>query len=150
MSDKKVNLVDGQAKENVTGAEGQPDPEVSDKPTRRRFSTEYKLRILRELDQCTKLGEKGALMRREGLYSSRISCWRKERERGEVGGLKPKKRGRKAKPVNPLMPRVTELERENRRLRQKLEQAETVIDIQKKASSLLGIPLKNLDDEGHD
>ena len=127
-----------------------PDPEVTDKAKRRRFSAEYKLRVLREADQCRKPGELGALLRREGIYSSSLSRWRRQRKVGELVGLRPEKRGRKARPKDSRDQRIGELERENRRLRAKLEQTETVIEIQKKASMLLGIPLKSPDDEGND
>ncbi len=127
-----------------------PDPEVTGKAKRRRFSAEYKLRVLREADQCRKPGELGALLRREGIYSSSLSTWRRQREVGELVGLRPEKRGRKARPQDRRDKRIAELERETRRLRAKLEQTEAVIEIQKKASMLLGIPLKSPDDEGND
>ena len=123
------------------------DPEVPAKAKRRRFAPEYKQRILREAAAANTLGEIGALLRREGLYSSHLADWRRQRERGELAGLSAK-RGRKAKAVNPLAKRVAELEREKRRLERKLEQAELLLDIQKKASRLLEIPLKSQDDDG--
>ena len=110
------------------GAQGPADPEVAEKPKRRRFSAEYRLRIVREADSCKELGEIGALLRREGLYSSLLAAWRRQRDAGALAGLRPKKRGPKAKAVDP---RVKGLERENARLKRKLEQAETIIDIQK-------------------
>ena len=92
-----------------------PDPEVPAKARRRRFSAQYKKRILDEADGCKDVpGAIGALLRREGLYSSHLTTWRKQRERGELDGLRPKKRGRKAKPINPLAVKVRELEAENR------------------------------------
>lgn len=115
-----------------------PDPEVSEKARRRRFSAAYKLEILQEADACSEAGEIGALLRREGLYSSHLSKWRQQREEGALEGLQPKKRGRKAQPRNPLARRVAELERDNERLRKKLEQAETIIEVQKKLSRILG------------
>ncbi len=128
----------------------QPDPEVSDKAKRRRFTAKYKLEILREADRCKKHGELGALLRREGIYSSNLSAWRRARERGELAGLKPKKRGRRVKTKDARDKQIAEQDREIKRLQHKLGQAETVIEIQKKVSSLLGIPLKSLDDEGND
>ncbi len=113
-----------------------PDPEVSDRPQRRRYSAEYKLRILREADACVEPGEIGALLRREGLYSSLLSQWRRQRDAGALKALDGK-RGRKAKPVNPLSGRVAALEAENRKLQEKLRQAEAIIDIQKKVSEIL-------------
>lgn len=122
------------------------DPEVAAKAKRRQFSAEYKRRIVREADASAP-GEIGALLRREGLYSSHLITWRGQRERGELAGLSTK-RGRKAKAVNPLAKRVAELERDKRRLERKLEQAELLLDIQKKASRLLEIPLRSQDDDG--
>ena len=107
-----------------------PDPEVPEKPERRKFTARYKLRILAEADRCTRPGEIGALLRREGLYSSHLSNWRRKRREGTLGALGPKKRGPAPKPVNPLEGRVRELESENRRLRHKLKAAETIIDVQ--------------------
>jgi transposase-like protein len=109
-----------------------------EKARRRRFSAAYKLEVLQEADACSEPGEIGALLRREGLYSSLLSKWRQQREEGTLEGLRPKKRGRKARPRNPLARRVAELERDNERLRKKLEQAETIIDVQKKLSRILG------------
>lgn len=124
---------------SATGAGGVPDPEVAEKPKRRQFSAEYRLRIVREADACTQPGEIGALLRREGLYSSLLTAWRRQRDTGALAGLEPKKRGPKSKAVDP---RVKRLERENARLKRKLEQAETIIDIQKKVAGMLGIPLR--------
>ena len=98
-----------------------------------------KLRILREADACA-LGEIGALLRREGPYSSHLSKWRQQRERGELEALAPAKRGPKKESRNPPAQRVAELERENRRLQQRLQQAEVIIEVQKQISTLLGIP----------
>ena len=123
------------------------DPEVPAKAKRRQFTPEYKLRIVREAAAAKTPGEIGALLRREGLYSSHLVAWRRQRERGELAGLSAK-RGRKPEPVNPLAKRVAELEREKRRLERKLEQAELLLDIQKKASRLLEIPLRSQDDDG--
>lgn len=115
-----------------------PDPEVPAKARRRRFTASYKLRVLEEVDRCSEPGEIGALLRREGLYSSLLSRWRQQREAGALEALAPKKRGRKPQPVDPQARRVAELERENARLREKLEKAQTIIEVQKKLSQLLG------------
>ena len=123
------------------------DPQVPAKATRRRFSAEYKQRILRQAVAAKAPGEIGALLRREGLYSSHLISWRGQRARGELAALAPRRRGRKAKAVNPLARRVAELERDKRRLERKLEQAELLLDIQKKASRLLEIPLRSQDDD---
>ena len=117
-----------------------PDPEVPAKARRRRFTAQYKLGILEEVDRCTQPGEIGAVLRREGLYSSHLSKWRQQRDAGALAGLTPKKRGRKPRPVDPQAQRVAELERENARLRDKLEKAETIIEVQKKLSQLLANP----------
>ena len=128
-----------------TDSEGQtrvPEPEVLPRAKRRQFSAEYKLRILGEADGCTKRGQIGALLRREGLYSSHLSKWRQQRALGQLEGLSPKKRGRKA--PDPTEIELVRLQRENERLRSRLEQAEIIIDVQKKLSRLLGLT----EDEG--
>ena len=124
------------------------DPAVSEKPVRRRFTAEYKLRILREADRCTEPGQLGALLRREGLYSSHLSTWRQQRDEGTLVGLTPKRRGRKANPDAPLIAENLRLTRETQRLAAKLRQAETIIEIQKKLSEMLGIPLPPSDNSG--
>lgn len=121
-----------------------PDPEVPAKAQRRKFTAEYKLRIVREAERCKEPGEIGALLRREGLYSSLLTAWRREVEQGTRAALRSKKRGPKARVVDP---RVKEVERENARLRKRLEHAELIIAVQKKVSALLGIPLESPDDE---
>ena len=117
------------------------DPEVLEKPKRRRFTATEKLRVLERADACTVDGEIGALLRSEGLYSSHLSNWRRQRDSGALAGLAPNKRGPKPNPTNEQIQRNVELERENQRLRERLAQAETIIEVQKKVSSLLGIPL---------
>ncbi len=118
-----------------------PDPEVPAKAKRRRFSAGYKLKILQAADQCSDSGEVGALLRREGLYSSHLAAWKKLRTKGELRGLSPKKRGRKADPDTATKRDYEKLRRENVRLQHRLKAAETIIDVQKKISELLGIPL---------
>jgi transposase-like protein len=120
-----------------------PDPEVTEQARRRRFPAEYKLRILRQSAACTEPGEVGALLRREGLYSSLLSTWRRQREQGALEGLRPKKRGRKGTPRDANTLEVERLRKENARLQRRLDQAELIIDVQKKISALLGIPLKS-------
>ena len=122
-----------------------PDPEVSARPRRRKFSAKYKLAILRELDACTENGQVGAVLRREGLYSSHITKWRRAREAGELQGLAPRKRGRPPKPHNPLQPEVERLARENAKLQEELRKARVIIDVQKKLSTILGISLPESD-----
>jgi len=117
---------------------------------RRRFDAAYKLRILEEADRCVQPGQRGQLLRREGLYSSHLSMWRQQRDKGILSALSPKRRGRKTKPKNPLADELARLQRENQRLKDQLRQAELVIDVQKKVSEMLDIPLKNRDDEKAD
>jgi transposase-like protein len=112
--------------------------QVLAKAERRRFTLEYKRRILQEADACTKPGELGALLRREGLYSSHLAAWRAARARREFSGASPKKRGPKPRAVTADAKRILELERENRRLRVRAERAEALVAIQKKVAALLG------------
>ena len=121
-----------------------PEPEVVAKPQRRTFSAAYKLSILKQADACRAEGQIGALLRREGLYSSHLGTWRQQRESGALQEL-GKKRGRKAKPVDKDKERLT---KENARLLRKLERAEKIIEIQKKVASLIGVTLQSVDDEG--
>ena len=114
-----------------------PDPEVEPKAKRRKFSAKYKLRVLEEADKCTEPGQIGALLRREGLYSSHLTTWRRQKEQGVLEGLSPKKRGRKGK--DELEKEVNRLRREKEHLQARLEQAEMIIDVQKKLSRLLGV-----------
>ena len=136
---------DRRAGAEITGvpsaATSRPDPEVAEKPQRRRFTAEYKVRLLREADACAEPGQIGALLRREGLYSSHLTEWRRQREQGALVALAPRKRGRRGAPPHPLARRGTELERENTRLQRRLQQAEAIIEVQKRVSELLGIPL---------
>jgi transposase-like protein len=124
-----------------------PDPEVNARAQRRRFSAEYKLKIVREAAACREPGQIGALLRREGLYASMLADWRRQFEQAGVQALKARKRGPKAKERNPLAGRVTELEKENRKLQRRLAEADEVIDFQKKVHELLGIPLRRRDSD---
>jgi len=118
-----------------------PDPEVRERAVRRRFTAEYKLRILKEAESCAERGQFGSLLRREGLYSSNLITWRRQMEKGTLEALSPRKRGPKGKRPDPSARRIAELERENQKLQKKLRQAETIIDVQKKISEILQIPL---------
>lgn len=124
---------------------GGTDSEVLEKGSRRRFTAAYKRQIVEQADGCSEPGAIGALLRREGLYSSHLSVWRRQRDAGALAGLAPRQRGRKVNPQTRQTQRTTALEREIERLRHRLAQAETIIDVQKKVSSLLGIPLSRAD-----
>jgi transposase-like protein len=124
-----------------------PDPEVAATAKRRRFSGAEKRRILTEADRCTKPGELGALMRREGIYSSMLTNWRKKRGQAERDALAPKKRGPKPNAVLAETRRADQLERENARLRGKLDRAHIIIDVQKKLCTLLGLPTADESDD---
>ena len=115
-----------------------PEVEVVAKATRRRFTAEYKRKILREADTCTEPGAIGALLRREGLYSSNLTTWRAQRERGELAGLTPKKRGPAPQPTNPLAVKVAALERAVSREKARADRAEALVELQKKVAELLG------------
>lgn len=129
-------------------AEVVPNPEVMPaRAVRRHFKASEKLRILSEADKCTG-GELGALLRREGLYSSHLSTWRKQRAAGELAGLSPRKRGRKANHDSELVQRNEKLQREVARLQKRLEQAELIISVQKKVAQLLGNPIESVDCTG--
>lgn len=127
--------------------EATQETEVVAMPKRRRFSAEEKLRILKEADSCTKPGEQGALLRREGLYSSHLTEWRRARERGELDALAPKKRGRKPAAVNPLEKQVSELTRALQKAEARAKRAEALVELQKKLSELLGIQLPKEDEQ---
>ena len=122
-----------------------PDPEVPENKPRRKFTAKYKLRILDQVEACTKPGQIGELLRREGLYSSSLTTWRRQKAEGILQAMKQKKRGRKIKKSNPLSSEVAQLQREKRQLQQKLKQAELIIEAQKKISEILGIT-QNIDE----
>ena len=124
------------------GTKSLTEVEVLAKAERRRFTAEYKLKVLREADRCKQPGEIGALLRREGLYWSNLTTWRKQRERGELAGLSARKRGPQRREKNPLAERVRELERDNMRLKRRAERAEGIVELQKKVSEILGIELE--------
>ena len=112
------------------------EPEVVPRATRRTFSAAYKLRIVEEADQCTERGQIGAMLRREGLYSSQLATWRREREAGGLQAMTPKKRGRKAS-QDAKDVEIAALQRENERLQKQLVQAELIIGAQKKLAEAL-------------
>ena len=116
------------------------ETEVVAKAQRRRFTAEYKRRIVREADRATTPGAIGALLRREGLYSSLLTTWRAARDRGELEGLAAKKRGPKTEPPDPRDKKIAEQEREMGKWRKRAERAEALVEVQKKVAALLGTP----------
>ncbi len=122
-------------------------PELSSRPRRRSFTVEDKLRILAESDQAAESGGVGAVLRREGLYSSTLTDWRRQRAAGVYGALTPARRGPKLPPANPLTAELASAKRENARLQWRLDRAEAIIDLQKKVAALLGIPPVAIDGE---
>ena len=135
MEKDRIKLID-----TLLTVKADPAPEVTETKPRRKFTAKYKLDILKKADACTQPGQMGALLRREGLYSSNLTTWRKQRDKGLLDALSPQKRGRKKIERNPLSQEVARLQRENERLKKKLKQAETIIEVQKKISEILGIP----------
>lgn len=121
-----------------------PNPEVVPKARRRRFTAEYKLAVVREADLCQHAGEIGALLRREGLYSSHLADWRSQVAQGQLSALAPRKRGRKPSEAKQQAAELARVERENARLRERLRQATVIIDAQKKLAELLGQPLEEI------
>ena len=137
----------GGRRPTVVAAPASASPELSDRPRRRSFSAQDKLRILAETDRAAETGGIGAILRREGLYSSALTDWRRQRDAGAFGALVPGKRGPKTGAANPLSAEVASLQRDNARLTLRLTRAEAIIEIQKKVAALLGIPLAPSDDE---
>jgi transposase-like protein len=125
--------------------ESMPNTEVVAKAKRKQFTVAEKRRILREVDACQGSGEIGALLRREGIYSSYLTTWRRQRENGELEGLSPRKRGPKP---NPEAIELAKLRCEHERLKERMRQAELIIEVQKKVALMLGANLEapNLDD----
>jgi transposase-like protein len=131
----------------VVAAPASASSELSDRPRRRSFSAQDKLRILAETDRAAETGGIGAILRREGLYSSALTDWRRQRDAGAFGALVPGKRGPKTGDANPLSAEVASLQQDNARLTLRLTRAEAIIEIQKKVAALLGIPLAPSDGE---
>ena len=113
------------------------------RPHRRRFTAEYKRSIIDQADAARDAGAVGALLRREGLYSSHLTTWRRQQKQGELEALTPKKRGPKVI-VSPLLKQNRELQAANARLLKKLKNAELIIEVQKKVAALLGNPIPNI------
>lgn len=142
MSHNQSSISSSNGSEPVT----QPEPEVVPKATRRSFSAAYKLRIVEEADQCTERGQIGALLRREGLYSSQLATWRRLRDEGGLQALAPKTRGRKAS-QDAREVEIAALRRENERLHKQLQQAELIIGAQKKLVAALEQTVTDSEDE---
>ena len=138
MEERSKALPPGEGKRSAADP---PDAEVVDRPLRRRFAPSYKLRIVEEADRCTEPGDVGRLLRREGLYTSHLTAWRKTARSGSLQALS-KKRGRKAE-RNPLEEKVRKLEREKARLEHELHKARLIIDVQGKVAGLLGLSLED-------
>jgi transposase-like protein len=145
------SIVGTDRESSLTSIETQPpNPEVPEKATRRRFTADYKMRILRQAEACRGAGEIGVLLRREGLYSSHLTTWRRQRDAGIFSGLKPQRRGPKPMVPNPLQGEIDRLRKETGRLQKRLKQAELIIEVQKKISEILGIPLPDSSEKGGD
>jgi len=142
MTQKQPPIISPNGSEPVA----QLEPEVVPKAARRSFSAAYKLRIVEEADQCTEHGQIGAMLRREGLYSSQLATWRRQRETGMLQAMTPKKRGRKAS-LDAKDVEIATLRRENERLQKQLEQAELIIGAQKKLAEALEQTLTGSEDE---
>jgi transposase-like protein len=126
------------------------DPEVPVNKHRRKLTAAYKLNILRQAGACKENGQIGILLRREGLYSSCLTRWRRQREQGILAAIAPQKRGRKSAEKNPLVDEVGQLKKENQQLRKKLWQAERIIEVQKKISEILGFGQNPENSKGND
>jgi transposase-like protein len=137
--------MNGGRRPTIVAAPASASSELSDRPRRRTFTAKDKLRILADIDRAAETRGIGAILRREGLYSSTLSEWRRQRDAGVFSALVPGKRGPKTAELNPLSAEVAVLQRNNARLTQRLARAEAVIDIQKKVAALLGIPLASTD-----
>lgn len=145
-----VNGMDGKNQTAEPETVSPPNPEVTQVAQRRRFSAQYKAKILLKTDACTKPGEISALLRREGLYSSHLSVWRRQRAASELQSLTPKTRGRRPVQKNPLASENARLQTENKRLKFRLKKAEVIIDVQKKVSEMLDFPLDSLEGKGNE
>lgn len=141
---------DERATELVVRRRATPDPEVLQRAVRRRFTADYKQRILAEVDAAIDSGTIGRILRREGIYSSHLANWRKTRSESQRAAFEPQKRGPKPAPKNPLQAENAKLTRENARLNKKLRRAELIIDLQKKVSQILGITLPVLEESDDD
>ena len=131
----------GGRRPTVVAAPAAASPELSARPRRRSFTAQDKLRILADIDRAAETGGIGAILRREGLYSSALTDWRRQRDAGAFAALVPAKRGPKAAKPNPLTVELALLQNDNARLSLRLTRAEAIIELQKKVAELLGIPL---------
>jgi len=132
----RVEEMEGARRATGISSTAAPNPEVTEKASRRSYTAEYKRRILREAESCKEQGQVGALLRREGLYSSNLTSWRHQAERGTLDALSSKKRGPKARKADPSLLRIAEQEKEIQKLHAKLRKAELIIDAQKKMAEI--------------
>lgn len=144
---RRANAVEEAEPVSSSVPQAAPNPEVSDRAVRRQFTAKYKLSILQQVDACKDSGGIGVLLRREGLYSSHLTDWRRQRDEGSLAALTPKQRGRRSTPANAATLENERLRKDNARLERRLKQAELIIDIQKKVSQVLGITLTTPPDE---
>jgi len=137
----------GGRRPTVVPAPAAASPELSARPRRRSFTAQDKLRILADADRAATVGGIGAILRREGIYSSALTDWRRQRDAGAFSALAPARRGPKTAKANPLTAELALLQRENARLSRRLTRAEAIIELQKKVAELLGTPLASSDGE---
>ena len=137
----------GGRRPTVVPAPDAASPELSARPRRRSFTAQDKLRILADADRAAEPGGIGAILRRERIYSSALTDWRRQRDAGAFGALAPARRGPKTAEPNPLTAELALLQRDNARLSLRLTRAEAIIELQKKVAELLGIPLTSSDGE---
>ena len=139
--DKTVRASENDRRSTIVPSPVTASPELSARPRRRSFTAQEKLRILAETDRAAQTGEIGAVLRREGIYSSLLTDWRRQRDAGAFDALSPSRRGPKPAGINPLAAELAGSRLENARLLRRLERAEAIIDLQKKVADLLGSPL---------
>jgi len=132
----RVEEMEGARRATGISSTAAPNPEVPEKAIRRSYTAEYKCRILKEAESCKEQGQVGALLRREGLYSSNLTSWRHQAERGTLDALSSKKRGPKARKADPSVRRIAEQEKQIHKLQAKLRKAELIIDAQKKMAEI--------------
>ena len=144
---RETGIFSTTALRRIRGINVVPDPEVPEKAARRSYTAEYKRRILREAEVCKEQGQIGALLRREGLYSSNLTAWRRQAEHGALDALSSKKRGPKARRPDPSVCRIAVQEKEIQKLRARMRKAELIIEAQKKIAEIFQLPLDQQEEE---